>query len=343
MLDATLRIYGAVIRVQTDSELLAGAAAALVRAVPGDRQAPVGPRHDLVVHAVSDPERLPRRSDRAEVLVSQPLGPVGDAAGLEEAAHSGASAEANGEWTVSREAGRTLVELTSGVLAFDGTGSAEAWILDPANMAPEELDGYLFLGLCEQLRYSGLYAIHAAALERDGVGILVPAPSGSGKTTCMLALVDAGWRCVSDDHPLLRDNGDGVELLPFPRPIKITADTLTRFPRVPRTVLREETYKLAMDPEHLHGPGIGHPCRASLVLFPHIVEWPHSAIEGLSRSRALEEIMRLGLLVLDRDVAAAQFQALARLVRGAACYRLLFGSDMKELPAVIESALEGVA
>ena len=41
--------------------------------------------------------------------------------------------------------------------------------------------------------------IHAAVIERHGVAVLMPAPPGSGKSTLCAALVQSGWRLLSDE------------------------------------------------------------------------------------------------------------------------------------------------
>ncbi|MFT7775854.1 HprK-related kinase A [Roseateles sp.] len=43
---------------------------------------------------------------------------------------------------------------------------------------------------------------HAAALERDGRALVMPAPPGSGKSTLTAALAHSGWRLMSDEITL---------------------------------------------------------------------------------------------------------------------------------------------
>jgi HprK-related kinase A len=44
--------------------------------------------------------------------------------------------------------------------------------------------------------------IHAAVIEQDGLAVLLPAPPGSGKSTLCAALVNRGWRLLSDELAL---------------------------------------------------------------------------------------------------------------------------------------------
>lgn len=49
--------------------------------------------------------------------------------------------------------------------------------------------------------------LHAAALWRDGTGLVLPGPAGAGKSTLAAALVDNGWSLVADDVTVLGPEG----------------------------------------------------------------------------------------------------------------------------------------
>jgi len=58
--------------------------------------------------------------------------------------------------------------------------------------------------------------IHAAVVERNGLAAIMPAPPGSGKSTLCAALVNRGWRLLSDELAMIRiDDG---KIVPIPRP-----------------------------------------------------------------------------------------------------------------------------
>ena len=61
--------------------------------------------------------------------------------------------------------------------------------------------------------------IHAAVVERDGRALLLAADPGSGKSTLCAALVNAGWRLLSDELALV-DLKSG-EIYPIARPISL--------------------------------------------------------------------------------------------------------------------------
>lgn len=61
--------------------------------------------------------------------------------------------------------------------------------------------------------------IHAAAIERGGRAVIMPAPPGSGKSTLCAALIHHGWRLLSDELALLSPI-DGT-LTPLTRPVSL--------------------------------------------------------------------------------------------------------------------------
>ena len=61
--------------------------------------------------------------------------------------------------------------------------------------------------------------LHSAVLERGGLALLMPAPTGSGKSTLCAALAWRGWRLLSDEMALFSlRNG---RLLANPRPVSL--------------------------------------------------------------------------------------------------------------------------
>lgn len=248
-------------------------------------------------------------------------------------------------YQVFEDGGRLIAEFYDvGMLVIDTAhGRAEGYFIRPEVM-PASLIEYLFhLALIELLRYRGLYTIHATALEKQGRGILIPGNSGRGKTTSFLSLLRAGYRYLSDDHPFIRDAGTHVNLLPFPIKINVTEETIALFPElrnVSDAVLRPGFPKRAFDAEDLYPTAVGECCRPALVLFPQVVDAPHSRLEQLPKSRALELLLPQALLVYDPAVARREFQVLAKLVQQVDCYRLHFGRDILDLPTLITPLLE---
>lgn len=61
--------------------------------------------------------------------------------------------------------------------------------------------------------------VHAAVVERNGHAAILPAPPGSGKSTLCAALINKGWRLLSDELTLIRRSD--ARLVPLPRPVSL--------------------------------------------------------------------------------------------------------------------------
>jgi hypothetical protein len=231
-----------------------------------------------------------------------------------------------------------------GILVMDGPhGRADGYLIHPETLHPNLIEYLFHLASTELFRHRGLYTIHAAALEKDGRGILISGNSGRGKTTSSLSLLRSGYRYLSDDQPLIQDAGTHVDVLPFPTKINATQATIEFFPEladVPDHVPHPGSRKRSFHAEDLYPASIGERCRPAMVLFPHVADVPHSHLELLSKRRALELLLPQALLVFDPEVARREFQVLAKLARQVNCYRLHFGHDIFDLPNLLTPLLE---
>ena len=106
------------------------------------------------------------------------------------------------------------------VLLVDG----QAWPLHDDRL----LAGYVYEGMLKHIlaRIRSHVLLHAAALAREGGGLILAGDSGCGKTTLALALAQRGFRFLSDEMAAL---GRANRLLhPFPRALRVRPDTLER-------------------------------------------------------------------------------------------------------------------
>ncbi len=286
----------------------------------------------IALHAIEGREHLPGLPGQPEEMFFQHHGKTaGDA--LRE------------EWKCSlyRSGGQLIADFhEQGRLCIDhARGRVEGDLIRPDAMHRDVCATYFHFALSELLRREGLYTIHAAALERNGHGVLIPGSSGRGKTTCCISLLRGGYRYLSDDHPLIRENESGIELLCFPEKIDVTDRTIEFFPELKEATgdLGRGIQKWYFDTEEFYPNAIVNACRPSLIIIPEINNSARSRLVPLSKNRVLEELLVQGLLVFDKEIAGRQFETFCHLVDGVDCCRLSFGGDVLELPRVIDEAL----
>ena len=330
-------IHGVHVRVETENSALTAGVAELLQQFP--RVAPVDARALVLTYrgGARKPDFLARELApcRGELLFSSSWDNAYDLARL-----LGIRLE------IYRQDGQLLWDYhENGCLRLDKSrGMLEGYLAESIDLHPMPLTSFFFLlPLSELLASRGLHMIHAAALEREGRGVLIPGVSGSGKSTSCVSLMRAGYRCLSDDKPFLRSNGNGIELLAFPESIDVTDRTVSFFPELrvaPSQDLKAGYRKKQFRADAIYPDSTTNAVRPALILFPQISGESRSRLEKLSKIRALEAILPHGLLVLDAETSGHQFDLLARLIESAECYRLSFGRDVLELPSLVDALLE---
>ncbi|WJW74428.1 HprK-related kinase A [Thiohalobacter sp. IOR34] len=134
--------------------------------------------------------------------------------------------------------------------------------------------------------------LHAAVIEREGQAVILPGPPGAGKSTLCAALVQRGWRLLSDELTLLRLSDGRID--PVPRPVSLkneSIDVIRRF--APDCRLSEpcrDTLKGTV--AHLQPPRdsvrrMAEPARPAFVVVPRYLEGAPARFQPRSRARTL--------------------------------------------------------
>ena len=92
----------------------------------------------------------------------------------------------------------------------------------------EELEWAVMMGILSYHR--NFIQVHASGLSRNGRGLLLIGPPGSGKTTLALNMILNGWSCLSDEVILLDFRKDVV--LPLPRCFHVDDRTIELIPDI---------------------------------------------------------------------------------------------------------------
>jgi HprK-related kinase A len=177
--------------------------------------------------------------------------------------------------------------------------------------------------------------LHAAVLERDGRGLILPAPSSSGKSTLCAALSWRGWRLLSDEMAIF-DISNG-RLRPNPRPVSLknkAVDVIRSFdPRAQMSRIYTGTPKgnigyMRPPPEAV--ARASETAIPSLVVSPNYVEDSTASLVRLERVRGFE-------LLTDNAVNYSSmlkngFDILTDIVERCGIYRITYS----DLDAAIE-------
>lgn len=186
---------------------------------------------------------------------------------------------------------------------------------------PQALSGVLTAINLTAVAGTPYFACHAAVLTRAGRTLVVPAPSGMGKTTLTAALLRRGWDYVSDEALCLR--WDDGSIVAYPRPL----------------ALSEWAAKRLGDPEGVRGDGerillpeaLGGRPSFEASRIGHIVCLVRDGssadltpiLRPIHRADAVQELLRRSFNHYRDPVAALRL--LADTTKGAMAWRLRLG------------------
>ncbi|MCE9550148.1 MAG: HprK-related kinase A [Betaproteobacteria bacterium] len=165
--------------------------------------------------------------------------------------------------------------------------------------------------------------IHAAVVEKGGYAVIMPAPPGSGKSTLCAALVNRGWRLLSDELALIRVS-DG-KLTPLPRPVSLKNESIDIIRRYEPSAIfsRKVADTIKGTVAHMKAPADSitratEVVQGAWVIFPKYQAGAKACLEALPQSRAFMRVadnsFNYSLLGLNG------FKTMANLIDASLCY-----------------------
>lgn len=192
------------------------------------------------------------------------------------------------------------------------------------------------------LRRHGLFSVHAAALSREGQGLLLAAAADCGKSTLALRLVQQGWDYLADDTVLLDGTADPVAIRGLRSHFSVDPEAEALFPGIAAgreaSLLKEE--KWALNVEALYPERRVEVSTPRVLVFPSIVDAEESRVGPVSKGEAFGLLLAQSSLAQVRlDHAADHLDVLGRLVGQARTYRLHAGRDLLADPSRADALL----
>jgi hypothetical protein len=186
--------------------------------------------------------------------------------------------------------------------------------------------------------------VHAGLVGRDGEGILLGGPGGSGKSTTALTCLQAGMAYLSDDYVAL-DRNPG---LPVCHSVYCSAHVepkhLERFPwlrpyAIPGRLAREDKSLILLS--DLPGAVLRSSVRLRALVLPQVVDAPTTIVRPASRAQALLRMApsSLGLLPFPEALSDG-FKTLAALVDRVPVFWLDLGRDLDQIPTAVSGIFD---
>jgi HprK-related kinase A len=183
--------------------------------------------------------------------------------------------------------------------------------------------------------------LHAAAVERNGQALVLPAWPGSGKSTLAASLACRGWRLLSDEFGVVTFSG--TEVLPFPRPVALKNESIgvmrafgpdaTFGATFPKT--RKGTVAHLRVPEESVLRG-NEPATIAAIVFPDFQSGGANLIRPLPKATAL---LKLAGNSFNYEIVGEKgFHALSAIVRRCESYVLRYG-DLADAHAALDEVM----
>lgn len=188
------------------------------------------------------------------------------------------------------------------------------------------------LNLVVALRFHRFLMLHAAAVERHGRALLLPAAPGHGKTTLCAALAHRGWRLLSDEFGLLRPGSPDIVPVPRPMPLKNESIAVMRAFAPEARLGPTITGTIKGTVAHLPAPAASvaraaEEAPVAWVVFPR---WEAGARLTLEPIRAAEAFLAIASNAFNYEtLGEPAFDTVRRITEGARCYRLVY-ADLDE-------------
>lgn len=181
------------------------------------------------------------------------------------------------------------------------------------------------LNWCVSTHCHRFIIIHAAAVERSGRVAVLPAPPGSGKSTLCAALVQRGWRLLSDELTLI--DPASSTLVPLARPVSLKNQSIEIIQQfAPQAVfgpVTRDTVKGSV--AHMRPPqdsvlASNRPARLGWVVFPRYQADRSLQAQPMPRGTAFMELIDNAFNYHLHGQAG--FDCLAGMMEQASCLRL---------------------
>lgn len=179
------------------------------------------------------------------------------------------------------------------------------------------------LNWCVSSSANAFLIIHAAVIEKDGHAAILPAPPGSGKSTLCAALINRGWRLLSDELTLVRIEDGQIVALPRPVSLKNASIDIMRSYE-PAAVFSAKVFDTAkgtiahMKPPRDSVRRAGESARPAWIIFP---KYEADAATCLTPLTPAQAFLRLADNCFNYSTLGAEgFRTIARLMDTCSCH-----------------------
>lgn len=219
-------------------------------------------------------------------------------------------------------------------------GQTEGWLVSAAAETFAILEDLIAISLSPHLRRRQKFLLHAFAAAKDGKGVLLVGGIGAGKTTTGLSLLNAGWRLLSNDSPVVGTNG---RIQQYPGVLAAYPESFAHFPALAHlatgVVSGNGRQKISVTAESVWPDVWLGETAVHAICFPKIEDRPEHALTPLGKPAALARLLPHAVEQWDKAMIPAHLKILRQLVESAPAYDLHLCPDILTIPQAIQNIL----
>ncbi len=227
-----------------------------------------------------------------------------------------------------------------GQIEIDLAGATSVLRIVPAALRTYGvLEDLVAVSLSPHLRRRRRFLIHAFAACREGRAALIVGGVGAGKTTTGMSLLDAGWKLLSNDSPLVAEAGS---ILSYPGRLSAFPDTLARFAstrHLAAGTAADGRGKIVVAAESVWPEVWANSASLGAILFPEIERRPDHRLEPLGAADTIRRMLPHAVEGWDKSMISPHLAVLGQLAAAAPGFALRLADDVSTVPAAVASAL----
>ena len=202
----------------------------------------------------------------------------------------------------------------------------------------------LIIGFILLLWQYDFHELHAAGLAKEGKGLLIAGPSGSGKSSLALSLIQSGWDYLTDDMLIFRHINYGIEAFPLRRYFKVDKSIVAKYPELQYQLnnsLEQFENEAYIYIDEIYGNQLTQRCIPRVIIFPKITHKEKSFIEPIKQSDAFINLFQTNCygMFFDKHIARRRIDVIKELIYQADCYQMSVGLDLYENPEKVNELL----